>query len=84
MHRAAAELDISRSFNERMLPEDIKDFLYMLQTAHKLEEEDNDRGVEMCETLLNHYENNPSILDHIWFSNEDVFHLSGRGNWHNT
>ena len=31
----------------------------------------------MCGTLLNHYENEPSILDNIWFSNEAIFHLSG-------
>ena len=38
----------------------------------------------MCETLLNHYENVPSILDNIWFSDEAIFHLSGRVNRHNT
>jgi len=38
----------------------------------------------MCETLLYHYENDPSILDNIWFSDEAVFHLSGRVNRHNT
>jgi len=27
-----------------------------LQTGHKLEEEDDDRRVEMCETLLKRYE----------------------------
>jgi len=49
-----------------------------LQTAHKLEEKDIDRRVKMCETLLNHYENNSPILDNIWFSDEAVLHLSGR------
>jgi len=56
-----------------------------LQTVHKLEEEkDNDRRVEMCETLLNHYKNNSSIVDNIWFNDETVFHLPGRVNRHNT
>ena len=67
-----------------MLQKDIKAFSYKLQTVHKLEEEDNDHRVEMCKTLLNHYENDPSILDSIWFSDETVFHLSGRVNRHNT
>jgi len=62
----------------------IKAFPYKLLTVHKLEEEDNDRRVEMCETLLNHYENNSSILDNIWFNDEAVFYLSGRVNRHNT
>jgi len=57
-----------------MLCKDIKAFPYNLQTVHKLEEEeDYDRRVEMCETLLNHYENNSSILDNIWFSDETIF-----------
>jgi len=65
-----------------MLRKDIKAFPYNLQTVHKLEEEDNDCRVKMCETLFNHYKNNSSILDKIWFSNEAVFHLSGRVNRH--
>jgi len=33
---------------------------------------------------FNHFENDPSILNNIWFSDEAVFHLSGRVNRHNT
>ena len=80
--RAAVQLEISRSPIKRMLCKDIKAFPYKLQTVHKLE--DNDRRVEMCEMLFNHYKNNPSILDNIWFSDEAVFHLSGTINQHNT
>jgi len=81
---AAVELKISRSSIQRMLRKDIKAFPYKLQTVHKLKEEDNDCRVEICETLLNHYENNSSILDNIWFSDEAVFPLSGRVNRHYT
>ena len=81
---AAVELEISRLSIQRMLRKDIKAFPYKLQTVHKLEEEDNDRRVEMCKTLLYLYENAPSILDNIWFSDEAIFHLSGRVNRHNT
>ena len=84
IRRAAVELEIKRSSIQRMLRKDIKAFPYKLQTVHKLEEEDNDCRVEMCETLLNYYENDPSILDNIWFSDEAVFHLYGRVNRHNT
>jgi len=67
IRRAAVELEISRSSIQRMLRKDIEAFPCKLQTVHKLEEEeDNDRRVEMCETLLYHYENDPSILDNIW------------------
>jgi len=67
-----------------MLCKDIKAFPYNLQTVHKLEEENNNRRVKMCETLLKHCKNNSSILDNIWFSDEAVFHLSERINRHNT
>jgi len=71
---AAVELEISRLSIQRMLRlKDIKAFLYKLETVHKLEEEDNDRRVEMRETMLNHYESNSSILDNIWFNDEAVF-----------
>ena len=49
IRRAAVELEISRSSIQQMLRKDIKAF----PTSCKLEEEDNDRRVEMCETLLN-------------------------------
>ena len=64
IRRAVVELEISQSFIQRMLRKDIKAFCFKLQTVHKLEE-DNDRRVEMCQTLLNHYKNDPSILDNI-------------------
>ena len=80
----AVELEIiSRSSIQRMLHKDIKAFPYKLQTVNKLED-DNDHRVKMCETLLYHYENDLSIQDKIWFSDEAVFHLSGRVNQHNT
>jgi len=81
---ASVELEISRSCIQRMLRKDIKAFPYNLQTVHKLEEEDNNRRVKMCETLLNHYKDYSSILDNIWLSDEAVFHLSGRVNRCNT
>ena len=80
IRRAAVELEISRSSIQRMLRKNIKALPYKLQTEHKLEKEDNDRTVEICKTLLYYYENNSSILDNIWFSDEAVFRLSGRLN----
>ena len=65
IRRAAVELEISRSSIQQMLRKVIKAFPNKLQTELKLEEEDNDRRVEMFETLLNHYENSLSILDNI-------------------
>ena len=84
IRRAAVELEISQSSIQRMLRKVIESFPYKLQTVHKLEEEENDRRVKMCKTLLNHYENDPSILDNILFGDGAIFHLCGRVNRHNT
>jgi len=81
---ATVELEISRSSNQQILRNNIKAFSYNLQTVQKLEEEDNNHRVKLCEKLLNHYKNKSSILDNIWFSDEAVFHLSGIVNRHNT
>ena len=59
IRRAVVELEISQSSIQQMLCKDIKAFPFKLQTVHKLE--DNDCRVEMCETLLNHYKNDPSL-----------------------
>ena len=67
-----------------MLRKNNKSFSYKLQTVHKLKEEDNDHRVEMGETLLNRFENNLSIIDGFWLSDQVVFHWSGRVNLRNT
>ena len=81
--RAAVEQDISRTISQLMFRKDIKVFSCKLQTEHNLEKED-DSNIQMCETVLNYYENDPSILDNIWFNDEAVFLLSGRVNRHHT
>ena len=63
IRRATVTQDISRLSIQQMLLKDIKAFPNKLQTEHKLEKEENDRREEMCETLLNHYKNDPFILD---------------------
>ena len=34
----------------------------------------------MCVSLLHHYQHNPKLLKNLWFSDESIFHLSGRVN----
>ena len=82
IRRTAVELKINRSSFQQMLHKDIKTFHLKIQTVLKLEE-DNDYRIVMCETLLNHYKNDPFFLDNIWVSNEAVFYLFIRVNRHN-
>ena len=51
--------------------------------VQSLEPQDYDLRKEMCETLLHHYEADPALLERLWFSDEALFHLSGRVNRHN-
>ena len=84
IRRAALELNISRASIQRMLRKDIRMYPYKIQVVHNLEPQDYDSRMEMCETLLHHYETDPAIMEQLWFSDEALFHLSGRVNRHNT
>ena len=55
-----------------------------IQVVQKLEPQDYDSLVKMRETLLDYFQRDPVILDQMWFSDEALFHLSGRCNRHNT
>ena len=81
--RASAELNISVTSIQRILRRELRLFPYSIQVVQKLEPQEYDSRVEMCETLLDHFQRDPSILEQMWFSDEAPFHLSGRVNWHN-
>lgn len=83
IRRAALELNINKSSIQRMLRGTIGLYPYKLQVVHKLQEEDYDSRVEMCESLLHHFQNDNEIMKNLWFSDESIFHLSGRVNRHN-
>ena len=57
---------------------------YKLQIVQSLEPQDYDLRLEMCETLVHRYEQDPNILEQMWFSDEAVFHTSGKVHRHNT
>uniref|UniRef100_A0A0L8GEI3 Uncharacterized protein n=1 Tax=Octopus bimaculoides TaxID=37653 RepID=A0A0L8GEI3_OCTBM len=78
--RAALELSINKSFTQRMLWRVIKLYLYQHQVIQRLQVEDYDAHVEMCESLLYHYQNDSQFLENLWFNDESIFHLSGQVN----
>ena len=81
IRRASAELNISATSIQRILWHGLRLFPYKIQVVQKLEPQDCDSRMEMCETLSD--QRDRSILEQ-WFSDEAIFHLSGRVNWHNT
>ena len=84
IRRASLELNISRATIHRLLRKDIGMYPYKLQIVQSLEPQDYDSRLEMCETLIHRYEEDPNILEQMWFSDEAVFHTSGKVNRHNT
>ena len=81
---ASAKLNISATSIQRILQPEPRLFPYKIQVVQKLEPQDYDSRVEMCETLLDHFQRDPSILEQMWFSDKALFHLSGCVNRHNT
>ena len=82
--RASAELNIGATSIQRIMRCELRLFPYKIQVARKLEPQDYDSCVEMCETLFDHFQRDPSILEEMWFSDKALFHLSGHVNQHNT
>lgn len=56
---------------------------YIPQLVHGLVEDDSDRRSQFCELLLNQLDETPELLDHIIWSDESTFKLSGHLNRHN-
>ena len=82
--RASTELNISATSIQRILQSELRPFPYKIQVVQKLEPHDYNSHMEMCETLLDHFQRDPSILEQMWFSNEALFPLSSHVNRHNT
>lgn len=78
IRRASSELNISSTAIHRILRQESRLFSYKIQVAQKLEPHGYDSRLEIYETLLDHFRRDPSILERMWFSNEALFHLSGR------
>ena len=83
IRRAPSGFNISTSI-QKIFRHKLRFFPYKIQVVQKLESQDYDSWVEMCETLLDHFQRGPFILEQMWFSDEALFHLSGRCNRHST
>ena len=70
IRKASAELNISTTSIQRILWHELRLFPYKIQVVQKVEPQDYDSRIEMCEILLGHFQRDPSILEQMWFSDE--------------
>lgn len=56
---------------------------YKIKLLHELNEDDPDRRLNFCETMMERLNRNPDLLRNILFSDESTFHLNGEVNRHN-
>ena len=76
LRRRGQELGIFRKSLRRVLKSD----LHLYQVKQKLAEADMAKRVTMCKWCCDTIEDNPDFLDHVWFSDEAYFLLSGHVN----
>ena len=80
--RASAKLGISRSSLQRIM-KDIGLKSYHPCLLHALNEDDFDRKIQFCENFIAQYNDDPSLVDKVVWSDEATFKLNGRINRHN-
>ena len=77
LRRRSQELGISRESLRRILKSDLNLYPYQIQIKQKLTQADMEKRVTMCRWFCDTMEDIPDFLDHVWFSDEAHFLLSG-------
>ncbi|CAF4255107.1 unnamed protein product [Rotaria sordida] len=80
--RASIDLGISRRSLGRLM-QDLNLKLYKPRLLQALNEDDPDRRTEFCEWVLDSFEEDPTLLDRILWTDEAIFKVNGRVNSHN-
>ena len=80
LRRRSQEFGINRESIRRILVKNLQLYLYRVQIKHKLTQADMEKRVAMCRWFCEMVDENPDILDDLWFSDEAYFLLSGHVN----
>ena len=80
IRRCSQELGIPRESVRHVLKFDLNLYPYKIQIKQKPTQADIDKRVTMCKWFCDTIEDNPDFLDHVWFSDEAHFLLSGHVN----
>jgi len=82
LRRASDEHDVSHETVRKVL-KSIKFHPYKIHLVQELNEDDPDRRIEFCETMMNKIDEDPPFLYNIVFSDKATFTLKGKVNRHN-
>lgn len=83
LRRAGIEHDSSHECVRKIL-KSIHFHPYKIHLVQELNEDDPDRRLEFCETMMNRIDAQPNFLYNILFSDEATFTLNGEVNRHNS
>jgi hypothetical protein len=83
IRQVSSQLDISRSSIRRVY-KSLGYKPYIPRLIHELNEDDFDRRIEYCETLLSLLQREPDLICRIIWSDEAIFRLNGHVNRHNS
>lgn len=81
--RLSQEVGISRTSVRRIIHKDLTLFPYKIQILQQQTDANKRERVEFCQSMSERIENNPGVLNLIFFSDEAHFHLSGHVNKQN-
>ena len=79
----ARKLDLSRATLQRILRQDLKLHPYKPRLLQELSEEDFAHRMTFSEEMIHYLDNDEEFLNHLVFTDEAHFHLSGEVNRHN-
>lgn len=82
LRKASDEYDISHESVRKIL-KNINFHPYKVHLVQELNDDDPDRRVEFCETMMTRIDANPNFLYNTVFSDEATFQLNGEVNRHN-
>lgn len=78
----AAAMDMPRASYHRLLKK-LDLHPYRPQRVPQLSEDDFDRRIEFCDSMLSQFQESPGLVNHILWSDESMFYLNGTVSRHN-
>ena len=83
IRKASLQLQIPRSTVHNVVHKRLRLRAYKIQITQKIKHDDKHKRLTFAASVLDKIDENNSYLDHICFSDESTFHISGKVNRHN-
>lgn len=75
--------DIKKESVRTILKNELKLYPYKVQVVQQIYENNIKKRLEFCKTMIQKLENDPQLLNRIWFTDESHFHKDGHCNKQN-